>query len=96
MLAEKTPPANYHKGEGSDASDHDTESIRGPPQQTLHRKLKNRHIAMIRSVRTFFFVFLLLFSHPHKVSVVSSVQVFSSAQPILWQMVVQSVSCLVT
>jgi len=54
MLAEKTPPANYHKGEGSDASDHDTESIRGPPQQTLHRKLKNRHIAMIRSVRTFF------------------------------------------
>ncbi|KAG1757380.1 amino acid permease [Suillus lakei] len=49
MGAEKTNAAAYHtsKGEFSDVSDHDGESIQGPPQHTLQRKLKNRHIAMI-------------------------------------------------
>ncbi|KAJ8596545.1 amino acid permease [Rhizopogon salebrosus TDB-379] len=48
MVAEKTDTTAYRKGEFSDASDHDTESINGPPQHaTLQRKLKNRHIAMI-------------------------------------------------
>jgi hypothetical protein len=51
MVAEKTDTTAYRKGEFSDASDHDTESINGPPQHaTLQRKLKNRHIAMIRCV----------------------------------------------
>jgi amino acid transporter len=51
MAAEKTDATAYRKGEFSDASDHDTESINGPPQHaTLQRKLKNRHIAMIRCV----------------------------------------------
>ncbi|OJA12045.1 hypothetical protein AZE42_06700 [Rhizopogon vesiculosus] len=47
MVAEKTNTAAYQKGEFSDASDRDTESIRAPPQHTLKRQLKNRHIAMI-------------------------------------------------
>ncbi|KAG1866248.1 amino acid permease [Suillus tomentosus] len=49
MNVEKTDPAAYHtsKGESSDASDRDGESVQGPPRHTLQRKLKNRHVAMI-------------------------------------------------
>ncbi|KAG0709056.1 amino acid permease [Suillus ampliporus] len=47
MGTEKTDASAYRKGEFSDVSDRDAESIQGPPQRTLHRGLKNRHIAMI-------------------------------------------------
>ncbi|KAG1755091.1 amino acid permease [Suillus paluster] len=47
MGAEKTDATAYQKGEFSDVSDRDAESIRGPQPHTLQRKLKNRHIAMI-------------------------------------------------
>lgn len=60
MGVEKTDPNAYHasKGEFSDVSDHDDgESTQGPPRRTLQRKLKNRHIAMIRCVHFFFFSF---------------------------------------
>ncbi|KAG2152606.1 amino acid permease [Suillus bovinus] len=48
MHAEKITAA-YHtkRGEFSDVSDHDGESIQGPSRHTLQRKLKNRHISMI-------------------------------------------------
>jgi amino acid transporter len=50
-VAEKTDSAAYNKGEFSDTSDRDAESVSGPPQYTtLKRQLKNRHIAMIRCV----------------------------------------------
>src|SRR6267154_6908778 len=52
MLAEKTEIID--KGESSDGLDSDAESIKRP-QQTLHRQLKNRHIAMIRCVEYFTF-----------------------------------------
>jgi amino acid transporter len=49
MSAEKTDPTAYQnsKGEFSDVSDHDGESVQRPTPHTLQRKLKNRHIAMI-------------------------------------------------
>ncbi|KAG2062158.1 amino acid permease [Suillus hirtellus] len=56
MDAEKTGTATaYHtsnssKGEFSDALHHDGASFQGPSRHTLQRKLKNRHVAMIRCV----------------------------------------------
>ncbi|KAG1899433.1 amino acid permease [Suillus fuscotomentosus] len=49
MGAEKTDATADHtsKGEFSDVSGHDGESLQGPSRYTLQRKLKNRHIAMI-------------------------------------------------
>ncbi|KAG2110934.1 amino acid permease [Suillus discolor] len=49
MGAEKTDVTADHtsKGEFSDVSGHDGESLQGPSRHTLQRKLKNRHIAMI-------------------------------------------------
>ncbi|KAG2062046.1 amino acid permease [Suillus hirtellus] len=49
MNIEKTDPTAHHtsKGESSDVSDRDGESVQGPPRHTLQRKLKNRHVAMI-------------------------------------------------
>ncbi|KAG1801411.1 amino acid permease [Suillus plorans] len=49
MNVEKTDPTAYRtsKGESSDASDRDGESVQGPARHTLQRKLKNRHVAMI-------------------------------------------------
>ena len=50
-VAEKTDSPAYNKGEFSDLSDRDAESVSGPPQYTtLKRQLKNRHITMIRCV----------------------------------------------
>jgi amino acid transporter len=56
-MATKADSTTSHKSELSDASDRGTESIRSPQEHTLQRKLKNRHIAMIRCVVLFFFRF---------------------------------------
>ncbi|KAG2077105.1 amino acid permease [Suillus decipiens] len=48
MGAEKIDGTNpLSKGEFSDVSDHDGDSVQASPRRTLHRQLKNRHIAMI-------------------------------------------------
>ena len=94
-VVEKTDSAAYNKGESSDASDRDVESISGPPQHnTLKRQLKNRHIAMIRCVALPTPSFTN--SHLRQVLVVSLVQVFSLEQRTLWPMEVHLVSCSVT
>ena len=97
-----TDPAYDEKNDGLklvtevDSSTGNVETTGVTAERTLHRQLKNRHIAMIRCLS--FLIPKKSLSHifSSSVSVVSLERVFSLAQQIHSRLAVPSAFCLVT